>query len=129
MKNFFERHILFVTAVCITALYIPLTIGMDAALPRGIIPAFIGMFVPFGIWNTLFTHGIGLVVYLLLLLLTDHALSKSLMSPIRKFIIALIFLFVMTFIADMLIWHVWNSGSFFFNNFGFNLPINTGSSM
>ena len=82
----------------------------------------IGLFVPFGFWNTAmaldnseenyFFRISTLLVTLLVIFFGDKLLSKfTALNPLSKIIVNLIVLGALTYLVDMILWGEWLSGS------------------
>jgi hypothetical protein len=74
---------------------------------------FIGLFVPFGIWNTLGLASIKTFWVLPLVLVTMFMVNKKIkninLSTAQKILMNSVVLFFLTILVDLVIWHKWCS--------------------
>lgn len=76
--------------------------------------AFIGLFVPFGFFNFLFSIQMGFLVatfpiFIFGMIITEHYKKSSDSGVFKSIILNLVTLFVITFIVDIILWSGWNS--------------------
>ncbi len=99
----------------ITFVYINLSLDYNSK--EFAITHFIGLFVPFGIWNSIYAftslRALFSIPILIFSIFFAERLSMKLKikSTLAKIVFNLIMLFITTFLVDILIWHKWLSMS------------------
>lgn len=83
--------------------------------------AWVGLFVPLGMFNTaasLGTHVWPITFSLILIVVFggEWLLGKRNMSPLIRIFLILVILFSLTIIVDFIIWHTWGSLEYLKNN-------------
>ena len=75
--------------------------------------ALLGLFVPIGIWNFIIASGTTRLIVLPLVILAvfggEYVLRKLDLSPLKKFLIVALILFLLTIAVDFIIWGRWQS--------------------
>ncbi|MFZ3011639.1 MAG: hypothetical protein WA060_01415 [Minisyncoccia bacterium] len=72
---------------------------------------FVGLFVPFGIWNTIasLSQPLSLIVGIGSIGLAGYLIRRSEIEGTIRIFAALVSLVIITFLVDMLLWHQWCS--------------------
>ena len=107
----FKKSSLLVWAV-LTALYLSFaffSFFTSGGPPESVLPTFLGLFVPYGIWNftlSLVSHAalFLLILFPFILLSLDAFLARYNVTSPRHYLFALLFLFVWTLLVDFIIY-------------------------
>jgi hypothetical protein len=97
----------------ITFVYINLS--LDYTLKDLYITRIMGLFVPFGIWNSVYAFTslsalLSIPLMIFSILFADRIATRlNIKSVVIKLIFNLVLLFIITFLVDFLIWHKWLS--------------------
>lgn len=104
----------------ITFVYINLSLpSLDYNSKEFAITNFIGLFVPFGIWNSVYAFTslsalLSIPLMIFSILFADRiATGLNIKSVVIKLIFNLVLLFIITFLVDFLIWDKWLSMGLF----------------
>lgn len=119
----FYRHTTLVLLIGLTTLYLLLNVFTgNILLPNNLIAAFIGLFVPAGVWSTIASRAMVPALAIVGSVYLDRYLVTKKFSLAGHIFIALVTLFIATLVSDLVLWQNWNSMYFFLEPFGIEIP-------
>jgi hypothetical protein len=128
-KLFLKKHVFFSLAVSLTVIYLLLyllLVFLDTSYGVGnVLGAMVGVFVPFGIWNTLEStqfYLLPLLFFFAELYFVDRWFRAQDFPTSTRIVISFVILLGTTLVVDYLLWGVFPSLASFLGLFNIHIP-------